>query len=156
VYWPLVEMLPAPAFTSPPLTDQLTEAAPPPLRVAENCSMADPEVLTALQPVQLVSMVAEPGETEKVLLDEVPDADPPQPASKTKTGTAPAANSRAGQRRSNFVPCRCERQSPRLPSEGKPGIRGSVVAAVPLLKLPGAFLANVPAQPLLDVVRSYC
>ncbi len=134
MYWPLLEIDPAPPLGSPPLTAQLTEAAPPPFRVAENCSTAMPELLlTALQPVQLVSMEDEPGEIEKVPFEDLPEADPPQPASKTKIGTAPAASTRAGQRPIKFDPARSKRLSARPASEGTAGLCGSVVAAVPAL-----------------------
>jgi hypothetical protein len=119
--------------------------------VAENCSTAAPELLVALQPVQLVSTVAVPGETENVPFEEVPDADPPQPASTTKIGRAPAAsnrpflpNSKLRQRPANFASGRRKRRLARQPREGKPGFCGSIVAAVPLLNLPGAFLPMFP------------
>jgi len=156
VYSPLLEMEPAPALTSPPLTFQLTEAAPPLFKAAKNCSTAVPELLTVLQPVQLVSMVAEPGVIENVPFEDVPVAVPPHPASRTKIGTAPATSTRVCQRPSNFKPYRGLCLSARRLREGKPGLCGSVVAAVPWLNLPGAFLVNVPARPLLDVVRSLC
>lgn len=137
MYWPAAEIDPAPSTASPPLTAQFTEAAPPPLRVAENCSTDAPELLVALHPVQLVSMVAVPGETANVPFDEPPDADPPQPASKTRIGTAPAASIRAGQRPKTFDTCRGKRFPARLPREGNAGLCGSVVTAAPLLNLPG-------------------
>jgi hypothetical protein len=125
--------------------------------VAENCSTAAPELLVALQPVQLVSTVAVPGETENVPFEEVPDADPPQPASRTKIGTAPAASNRPGMPRSKLglppaalASGRCERLLARQILEGKSGLCGSVVAGVSLLNFSGAFLANLPAQFLLD------
>ena len=135
-------MEPAPAWGSPPLTDQVTEAASPLLRAAENCSTACPEVLRALQPVQLVSIAAVPGETESVPLDEVdePDADPPQPASKTNTGTAMTARMRAGQRpgtdalffvTGDFEPLSWKGPSARRLGKGKRRSCGSDVIALP-------------------------
>jgi hypothetical protein len=162
VYWPLLEMDPAPALASPPLTLQLTDAAPPPLSVAVNCSIVWPVVLlVALQPVQLVSTVAAPGEMEKVLFEEL-FADPPQPESRMKIGTAPAANIRPGLPKSkldprpNLDPRLRKRLSARFPREVAPGFCGSVVAAASWLNLPGAFLANIPSQSLLDVARRFC
>jgi hypothetical protein len=92
-------MVPAPANTSPPLTVHFTLAAPPEPE-AENCSKAAPvDELLPLQPVQLVSMVAVPGETLNVALDEPPAADPPpQPASAIAAGAIAASSNRsAGQ-----------------------------------------------------------
>jgi hypothetical protein len=110
----------------------LTEAAPPLVSAAVNCSTAVPvELLTALQPVQLVSIVAEPGETERVPFEDVPDADPPQPASRTKIGTALATSTRVCQRRRNADPGRRKRLSARQPIEGERGLCGSEVTALP-------------------------
>lgn len=153
MYWPLLEIDPGPTLTSPPLTVQLTEAAPPLFSVAENSSTAVPELLTALQPVQLVSTVAKPGEMERVPFDEVPDAVPPQPASRTKIGTAPAASNRACQRPASFAFRRGKGLLTCLPTESRRGLCGSVVSAVPRLNVPGAFLANGSAQSSLDVLR---
>jgi hypothetical protein len=91
-------MDPAPVFASPPLTAHVTDAAPPPLGVAENCSTAKPEELVVLQPVQLVSIATVPGEMDSVPPPPPPppEADPPQPASTNKAGTTPAASNRAG------------------------------------------------------------
>ena len=76
---------------SPPVTFQVTFAAPPPVSVAENCSTEAPLELVALQPVQLVSMVEVPGEMAKVPFEEVMVAvPPPQPAIRIKTGMAAA------------------------------------------------------------------
>jgi hypothetical protein len=128
VYWPVLEMDPAPVLASPPLTAQVTEAAPPPLRVAVNCSYT-PELEEALQPVQLVSMVAVPDETENVPPPPPPppEADPPQPARRTRTGTAAAASIRAGRCRSKLDPCRCKGLSTRRPRERKSRRCGTVV-----------------------------
>ena len=93
-------MVPGPEFASPPETDQVTLAAPPPERVAENCSKAAPEELVVLQPVQFVSMAAVPGEMEKAALDEPPDGAPAQPASANSAGSAAIASVRASQWRS--------------------------------------------------------
>ena len=94
VYWPLASMVPAPVLR--PLTDQLTLAEPPLFSVAVNCSTAVPEELVVLQPVQLVSTVAVPGETENAPLEELLDAiPPPQPADKSTMGRPAIANARA-------------------------------------------------------------
>jgi len=62
-----------------------------------NCSTAEPELLVALQPVQLVSMVAVPGEIENVLFEEVVDGvPPPQPASTIKAGRPANTRNREG------------------------------------------------------------
>jgi hypothetical protein len=55
-----------------------------------------------LQPVQLVSMAAVPGEMEKVRLDELPATVPPQPASAKSAGSAAIASARAGQCRNEW------------------------------------------------------
>jgi len=93
-------MVPGPEFASPPETDQVTLAAPPPERVAENCSKVAPEELVVLQPAQFVSMAAVPGEMEKAPLDEPPDGVPAQPASANSAGSAAIASVRASQCRS--------------------------------------------------------
>jgi hypothetical protein len=149
VYWPLLEMDPAPAFASPPETAHVTLAAPPLLSVAVNCSMACPVVLlAALQPVQLVSIETVPGETDNVPPPPPPppEADPPQPAKRTKTGTAAAATIRAGQCRNKFDLCHSKWLSTRRPREREPGICGSVVTAGRWLNLrlnlSGAFPAG--------------
>lgn len=95
MYWPVPVIVPGPAFASPPDTAQVTLAAPPLFNVAVNCSTGEPDEPVVLQPVQLVSIEAVPGATEKVLFDE-PVADPPQPASNRKAGTAAAPSIRAG------------------------------------------------------------
>ena len=61
--------MPAPLLASPPDTDQVTGAVPPPESVAENCSTDAPLLLVALQPVQLVSIEPVPGESEKLALE---------------------------------------------------------------------------------------
>ncbi len=58
-------MVPGPLVASPPLRLQTTFASPPPCRMARNCSACAPWLPLALQPVQLVSMTATPGESEK-------------------------------------------------------------------------------------------
>jgi hypothetical protein len=146
VYWPLVLIVPGPVLASPPETVQVTLAAPPLFSVAANCSKAWPVVLLVeLQPVQLVSMLAVPRETEKAP-PPPPEADPPQPATRTKSGTAAAATRCAGQRRGKPDLSRCEGLTARRPLEREPGICRSVVTAGRSLNLSGAFLANVPAQ----------
>ena len=89
-------MVPGPELASPPETDHVTPAAPPPESVAENCSTVAPEE-TVLQPVQLVSMAAVPGEMAKAPLDEPTDGVPPQPASANSAIRAATARERTGQ-----------------------------------------------------------
>jgi hypothetical protein len=79
-------MAPGPDKASPPLTDQVMLAEPPPERV--NCSEA-PDELVELQPVQLVSMVAVPGEREMPPLG-LAETAPPQPARANSAGPAKA------------------------------------------------------------------
>jgi len=91
VYWPPAVMLPGPLFSSPPETDQVTAAAPPPVSVAVNCSTDAPRALVALQPVQLVSILVSaepaPGEMEKTAFEESADTPPPaQPATASRAG----------------------------------------------------------------------
>jgi hypothetical protein len=154
VYWPLALIVPGPEFASPPETAQVTEAAPPPLSVAVNCSKA-PELELALHPVQLVSMETVPGDTESVPPPPPPpEAAPPQPARRTTTGTAAAASARGCQRRSGLDPCRCKGLSTRR-LDGRQGcLCGSSVTSVRWLNLglnlPGAFLAALPADFSLD------
>ena len=113
MYWPLDVMVPGPALASPPETAHVTLAAPPPESVAESCSTGVPEELELLQPVQLVSIVAVVGETEKVPLEEPPVVvtPPPQPARTSRAGAANAAKLRADHRCSllawarRFVEC---------------------------------------------------
>jgi hypothetical protein len=130
VYWPLASMLPAPVLG---LIDQLTLAEPPLLSVAVNCSMGVPDEFLALQPVQLVSTVAVPGETENVLLEELLDAKPPpQPADKSVSGRPAIANARANHWP---IPEACEMLRPGLP------VRLHAVGCSLLsLKSSGAFL----------------
>jgi hypothetical protein len=88
-------MVPAPLFTSPPLTFQVTVAAPPLASVAENCSTDAPDELVALQPVQLVSIDAVPGVMEKVPFDGLAATiPPPHPASKQSAGIIAKASTR--------------------------------------------------------------
>jgi len=100
VYWPLFgSMVPAAPVLG--LMVQVTVAAPPLLSVAVNCSTGEPELLVPLQPVQLVSMDAVPGETEKVLLEELPEeveavVPPPQPANRISAGKPANARNRHG------------------------------------------------------------
>jgi hypothetical protein len=63
--------------------------------VAANNSTGAPEVLFELQPVQLVSMAAEPGEIMKVPLDALlTDVPPPQPANRSDKKTTGAESRR--------------------------------------------------------------
>jgi len=91
-------MLPAPEFASPPESVQFTLAAPP-LSVAENCSTNPPDVVLMLHPAQLVSMVAVPGEMERLAPGETPLNVPPQPARISIAGNNAVANMRPGHRR---------------------------------------------------------
>ena len=93
MYCPFEVMVPGPLFPSPPLTDQVTGAAPPPLSFALNCSTDEPFELVALQPVQFVSMISAPGEMEKLELVESAVTGPAvQPASTSKAGVASKAS----------------------------------------------------------------
>ena len=90
-------MAPGPLRESPPETDQVTGAAPPPVRVAENCSMDEPNVLVVLQPVQLVSMELAPGAMAKVALEGAAVTPAPaQPATASMRGGRRSAASRSG------------------------------------------------------------
>ena len=94
---------------------QFTGAAPPLVNVAVNCSYEPELAFALLQPVQLVSMVAVPGETEKVLLEELVDGvPPPQPANTIKAGRPAIAIRRDDHAFSAWVngawhPTRCAR-----------------------------------------------
>lgn len=88
-------MAPGPEFASPPETVQVTLAALP-LNVAENCSTSPPDVVVVLHPVQLASMVAVPGEMERLLLEGPLLSTPPQPARTTSAGNIALANMRPG------------------------------------------------------------
>ena len=72
VYCPELLIDPAPVFASPPETAQLTLAAAPLESFAVNCSNTLPDESDPLQPVQLVSMVAVPGEIVNDPFDELP------------------------------------------------------------------------------------
>jgi len=65
----------------------------PELSVANRCSTAVPAELVELQPVQFVSIDADPGEMENVPLDALEEP-PPQPASKMTAGAAASASPR--------------------------------------------------------------
>src|SRR6185437_12425044 len=81
LYTPALLIVPAPAVASPPLTDQLRDPEPAPLALNNS---AEP----SLQPLQLVSMLAAPGETENAPPEEsAARAPPPQPASANTSGT---------------------------------------------------------------------
>jgi hypothetical protein len=95
VYCPVLVIEPAPVVASPPETDQVTDAAPPEVSVAVNCSTGAPDAAVELQPVQLVSMEPAVGETENSPFDELVEA-PPQPARMRNAGTAAKARARAG------------------------------------------------------------
>lgn len=95
MYCPLELIVPGPEFASPPESVQFTPAEPP-LSVAVNCSIGPPDALVALHPVQLVSIVPEPGETERPPLEEPPPDVPPHPATTTSAGNIKLANMRWG------------------------------------------------------------
>ena len=94
-------MVPGPEFASPPETVQFTSATLP-LNVAENCSTNPPDVVV-LHPVQLASMVAVPGEMERLPLplEEPPTNAPPQPARRTSAGNIALASMRPDLCRNN-------------------------------------------------------
>ena len=95
MYWPDGVIVPGPLLVSPPESDQVTAAAPPPAIVALNCSTGVPSVLVALQPVQLVSIEAVPGAIENVgLVGSALTPPPAQPANTTSTGPRSAARMR--------------------------------------------------------------
>jgi hypothetical protein len=109
---------------------------------AVNCSAAEPDEVVVLQPVQLVSMAAVPGETESELPDE-PEADPPQPATTNAAGTTAAAASRPIPRATRF--------HPKLrPVRRAGGIRRSFVTTISWLDLPKATLSAFSAFSDLD------
>jgi hypothetical protein len=84
-------------LVSPPETLQVTEAAPPELSVAVNCSAAAPLAALALQPVQLVSKLAVPGAMAKTPVEGLALTPPePQPASTKTMGAAKAARRASG------------------------------------------------------------
>lgn len=90
-------MAPGPLFASPPETDQVTAAAPPPVSVAPNCSTDVPCAPVALQPVQLVSMEPVPGESVKLPFEgSAVTGPPPQPAATSKAGATRIAAIRNG------------------------------------------------------------
>jgi hypothetical protein len=91
-------MAPGPLFASPPETDQTTRAVPPLASVAGNCSTDTPDALIALQPAQLVSILAVLGEMEKVPFEELAVAPPPHPASAISAGAKAIAKMRNANR----------------------------------------------------------
>ena len=140
MYWPLVEMEPGPELVSPPETVQVTLAAPPPERMAENCSTGVPEAFVALQPVQLVSIAVVGGERENVPLDELPveaTVPPPQPAASRRVGSVVIARNRTGQ-------CRERLETP-PPAGDTRRCRWGVIDALSL-NLFSAF-PNLPSAP---------
>jgi hypothetical protein len=90
-------MVPGPEIASPPETVQFTLAAPPP-NVAENCSTNPPDVELVLHPVQLASIVAVPGEIERLPLplEETLVNTPPHPARTNSAGNIALASTRPG------------------------------------------------------------
>ena len=97
MYCPFAVIVPAPLFASPPETDQVTAAGPPPVSVAVICSTVVPLALVALQPVQLVSMEPVPGEMMKLAFEgsavTLPTA---QPATTSRAGAKRIAAIRSG------------------------------------------------------------
>src|SRR5271165_1061924 len=90
-------MVPGPLFASPPDTDQVTAALPPPVSVAVNCSTDEPRELVVLQPVQLVSMALAPGVITKASLEGAAVTPPiPQPAMASIRSGRKSAASRRG------------------------------------------------------------
>jgi hypothetical protein len=98
VYWPVDETVPAPELASPPETDHVTLGAAPLESEAVNCSTEAFEELFELQPVQLVSIAAAPGVTDRVPPEEFMDEPEVQPASRIMAGKAPSASMRTGPR----------------------------------------------------------
>jgi hypothetical protein len=115
-------MEPEPLFASPPETDHVTDAGPPPpVSVAENCSTEVPWALVELQPVQLVSMALVPGAMEKVALEGLAATFPPaQPTAKMRTGARRIETVRSGKSRGKG-----KRERPLRLVEGRMGLRGS-------------------------------
>ena len=98
MYCPAAVIIPGPLFGSPPDSDQVTVAAPPPANVAVNCSAGVPSTLVPLQPVQLVSIEAVPGAIENVgLVGSAFTPPPAQPAKTTSAGPSSAARIRVCQ-----------------------------------------------------------
>src|ERR1700677_3225551 len=90
-------MAPGPLLASPPETDQMTGAGPPPVSEALNCSTDAPWLLVALQPVQLVSIAPVPGDKLNVALEGSAVTPPPaQPATAKTMGGKSIAASRSG------------------------------------------------------------
>jgi hypothetical protein len=78
--------------------------------MAENCSTTPPDVLVALHPVQLVSIIAVPGETVRLALEAPPFTSPPQPARTKSAGNRTHAVTRPGDCRSKNIPLRSTTQ----------------------------------------------
>ncbi len=93
------EMVPGPELASPPETDHVTLAAVPLESAAVNCSTAVFEELFVLQPVQLVSIAAVPGEIDKPPPEGSMELPEVQPASAMMAGKTPSASMRTGRRR---------------------------------------------------------
>jgi hypothetical protein len=140
VYCPFALMVPAPEFASPPEIVQFTLAVPP-LNDAENCSTNPPDVVVVLHPVQLASMVAVPGEIERLVLglEEPLTNVPPQPARTNIAGSSALASTRPGHRRKKrILPC----GPPGFEILPRPTVMPSVFRFSPL----GVFLAVFAAQ----------
>jgi hypothetical protein len=102
VYCPLDEILPGPLFASPPDTDHVTAAGPPPVKVAVNCSTDLPCALVTLHPVQFVSIEFVLGEMEKAaLLGSAATCPALQPAAAANIGVRSNATALAGQLRAS-------------------------------------------------------
>ena len=138
-------MLPGPLLASPPLTDQVTLAAPPLESVAVNCSTEAPAALVALQAVQLVSMRAVEGEMEKAPLEELAvTAVLPQPeTTSSRAGTKANASTRNGE----ISKHECRREES---SRFKPDLCRSFVTGVLLNNALVAFLGVTSIPSSLD------
>src|SRR3954468_4128842 len=111
-------MRPGPATGSPPDTDQVTRAALPLLSVAAKRWTGRPRGLAPLQPLQLVSMAAAPGEMAKTALPglaaTVGDAQPASAMKKGAISSEPVISTilrrpmHMGDRRAGFRVLRCK------------------------------------------------
>ena len=117
--------------------DQETGAGPPAVSVALNCSEVPPRAVVELQPVQLVSSRAVPGEMEKEALEEV---------AATRPRLQPAMSSRAG------AASRARRYT-RLTADGW---RNGFANGVTCCNVLSAFLGSDPAHDEQDETGSSC
>ena len=144
MYWPLVDGARLRCWRPRRSPVHVTLAAPPLASVAENCSTAVPDELVALQPVQLVSIVAVPGEIENVPFEELAATPPPpHPASKRTVPESPRM------RRSSTRPIRLPCQTDRYADRAATGACSSASAAFPPLNCAVALqtlLAQFPSN----------